>query len=157
MGAPVFEPEKIPLLVTEQADKYQLEVDGQQINFGAVSMGNPHAVIEVTEIANAPVETLGPLIENHAMFPERVNVGFMHCLTRDHIQLRVFERGVGETLACGSGACAAVAYGISQGWLDQTVTVDLAGGDLEVSWAGEEQPVMMTGPAVRVFDGVFYV
>jgi len=116
-------------------------------------MGNPHAVLVVPDVARAPVERLGPVIESHPRFPERVNVGFMEVVGRDHIRLRVFERGVGETLACGSGACAAVVVGRIQGLLDETVRVDLPGGRLTVRWAGEGAPVWMTGPAQTVFKG----
>jgi diaminopimelate epimerase len=116
-------------------------------------MGNPHAVMRVDSAEHAPVDELGPQIEGHARFPRRVNAGFMEVLDRGHIKLRVFERGSGETLACGSGACAAVVAGIRLGWLDETVHVDTRGGRLTISWAGPGKPVMMTGPAAKVFDG----
>jgi len=118
-----------------------------------VSMGNPHAVMRVDSVEHAPVEELGPQIESHARFPRRVNAGFMEVVDRSHVRLRVFERGSGETLACGSGACAAVVAGILLGWLDQTVHVDMPGGGLSISWEGPGQHVLMTGPAVKVFDG----
>jgi diaminopimelate epimerase len=128
-------------------------VDGSVLQFGAVSMGNPHAVLRVGDVETAPVQSLGPRIEHHAAFPERVNVGFLEIVDRGHGRLRVFERGVGETLACGSGACAAVVVGRIQGLLDPRVVLSLRGGDLEIEWAGPDAPVMMTGPAEHVFDG----
>jgi len=126
---------------------------GETVEIGAVSMGNPHAVLEVPNVESAPVEKLGSEIEAHPRFTNHANVGFMEIVDRSHIRLRVFERGVGETLACGSGACAAVVVGRILGTLDETVTVGLRGGDLVVSWAGEHQPVLMTGPATFVFEG----
>ena len=119
----------------------------------AVSMGNPHAVLRVDDIDTAPVESLGPAIESHPRFPRRVNVGFMQVIAPDHIRLRVYERGAGETLACGTGACAAVVAGRLHGWLVDTVKVDLPGGRLTIHWQGEGRHVMMTGPATRVFEG----
>lgn len=153
MGVPQFSPAKIPFIADIQAPAYTLEVAGQPISIGAVSMGNPHAVMQVDNIDTAPVATLGPQIEQHARFPRRVNAGFMQIMDRSHIRLRVYERGAGETRACGTGACAAVAVGRQQGLLDETVTVDLPGGTLLVRWAGEGSPVWMTGPAVSVFEG----
>jgi diaminopimelate epimerase len=123
------------------------------VQIGAASLGNPHAVLVVSDIATAPVNELGPIIESHPRFPKRVNVGFMQIITRDYIRLRVFERGAGETQACGSGACAAAVVGQIQGLLDTDVRVTLPGGDLVISWAGVDQPVFMTGPATRVFEG----
>ncbi len=123
------------------------------VQVAVVSMGNPHAVTRVDNVDQAPVDELGPQIESHARFPRRVNAGFMEVVSRSHIKLRVFERGSGETLACGSGACAAVVAGIRLGWLDNTVDVDMRGGRLTISWFGPGQSVMMTGPAVKVFDG----
>jgi diaminopimelate epimerase len=120
-------------------------------------MGNPHAVLRVDDVATAPVDTLGPLIERHERFPNRVNVGFMQVVDRRNIRLRVFERGVGETLACGTGACAAVAYGRARGWLDRRVTVALPGGALQIDWDGEGHNVIMTGPATKVFEGRIYL
>ena len=154
MGVPRFEPAEIPFDADTRASHYQLEVDQHTWLIGAVSMGNPHAVLHVTNIDTAPVEELGPQIESHLRFPKRVNVGFMQVVTRNHIRLRVYERGAGETLACGTGACAAVAVGRQQGLLDDTVQVDLPGGSLHIQWPGEGQPVMMTGPATTVFEGV---
>ena len=123
------------------------------VEIAAVSMGNPHAVQVVADVDAAPVASQGPLIENHAAFPRRVNAGFMQILDRSHIRLRVFERGAGETLACGTGACAAVVAGIRLGLLNNSVQVDTRGGQLQIEWAGVGQPVLMTGPAVTVFEG----
>ena len=123
-------------------------------NFGAVSIGNPHAVLCVKEIETAPVDEIGAVLERHPDFPERANIGFMEPVDRHHVRLRVFERGTAETLACGSGACAAVVVGIEQGHLDDPVRVDLPGGTLMVSWQGRGRPIVMKGPAVSVFDGV---
>ena len=153
MGSPVFEPASIPLATTQLASSYAIEAQGEQIEFSAVSMGNPHAVIRVDDVKTAPVTRLGPVLESHAFFPERVNVGFMAVKDRHSIALRVFERGAGETLACGTGACAAVVCGIKAGWLEQEVVVSLPGGELTVAWAGNENPVWMTGPATFVFEG----
>ncbi len=157
MGAPEFEPGKIPFTAAARAPSYLLRVDGRELDIGAVSMGNPHAVLRVNSTSRAEVEHLGPLIESHPDFPQRVNAGFMQVVSEHEIKLRVYERGVGETLACGTGACAAVAYGISRGWLRDSVTVALPGGKLCVSWAGEGQPVMMTGPTAVVFDGTIKI
>ncbi|MGH1537698.1 MAG: diaminopimelate epimerase [Gammaproteobacteria bacterium] len=153
MGAPIFEPEKIPFSASEQALSYKVDVDGEQVDFGAVSMGNPHAVIQVKDINNAPIESLGPKLEKHSMFPNKANIGFMQVLNPQHIALRVFERHVGETSACGTGACAAVAVGQSQGLLDKNVTVDLPGGSLQIECENNAAPVMMTGPAQYSFEG----
>ena len=153
MGRPRLEPEDIPFQAMVRAQRYALSIKGETVQIGAVSMGNPHAVMEVPNVDSAPVAKLGPQIEAHPRFPNHVNVGFMEVIDRSRIRLRVFERGVGETLACGSGACAAVVIGRNQGTLDETVTVELRGGDLVVSWAGEHQPVLMTGPATFVFEG----
>lgn len=153
MGAPLFDPERIPFLEAAEADGYDLEVDGQTLRIGAVSMGNPHAVLLVDDLAQAPVARLGPLIEGHPRFPRRVNAGFMRILGPGHVQLRVFERGAGETLACGTGACAAVAVGRRLGLLAEEVRVSLPGGDLRIRWAGGAEPVWMTGPTVSVFQG----
>nr|MBP9602653.1 diaminopimelate epimerase [Chromatiaceae bacterium] len=153
MGAPQFNPQRIPFLAAEEADSYDLEVDDQTLRIGAVSMGNPHAVLWVDDLDQAPVARLGPLIEHHPRFPRRVNAGFMQVLDRSHVRLRVFERGTGETLACGTGACAAVAVGRRLGLLDEAVRVSLPGGDLRIAWAGGTAPVWMTGPAVSVFEG----
>ncbi len=153
MGVPQFATADIPFLADTQASTYTLDIAGQQISIGAVSMGNPHAVMQVDNVDTAPVATLGPQIERHASFPRRVNAGFMQIIDRGHIRLRVYERGAGETRACGTGACAAVAVGRQQGLLDETVTVDLPGGTLLIRWAEEGRPVWMTGPAVSVFEG----
>lgn len=153
MGQPVLEPASIPFRAQQQSSTYELLVDGQLLHIGAVSMGNPHAVTVVDDTATAAVEQLGPLIEAHPDFPNRVNAGFMQILSRDEVNLRVYERGVGETLACGSGACAAVVVGKLQGLLDSSVKVNLPGGSLEIEWAGAGHPVIMTGPATSVFEG----
>ena len=153
MGVPRLLPAEIPFDAPAPAQRYVLNVNSESVEIGAVSMGNPHAVLTVTDVATAPVATLGPRIESHPRFPQRVNVGFMQIITRNHIRLRVFERGAGETLACGSGACAAAAVGQMQEALGSEVRVSLPGGDLMISWAGVGQPVFMTGPATRVFEG----
>ena len=154
MGRPRFAPAEIPFLADSEQPVYELEMDGRVLRIGAVSMGNPHLVLAVDAVDNAPVAEWGPILESHARFPSRVNVGFMQVLNRGHIRLRVFERGTGETLACGTGACAAVASGARQGLLDEEVRVSLPGGDLVIQWSGEAQaPVWMTGPATRVFRG----
>lgn len=153
MGMPRLEPAEIPFEAPQRAMSYPLAVHGEMHVISAVSMGNPHAVLRVEDIDSAPVETLGPAIESHPRFPRRVNVGFMQVIAPDHIRLRVYERGAGETLACGTGACAAVVVGRLHGWLVDTVRVDLPGGRLTVHWQGEGRHVMMTGPATRVFEG----
>ena len=153
MGAPVFEPIRIPFAAERRAATYQLEVDGRDVQICAVSMGNPHAVRVVADIDAAPVTSEGPLIERHPRFPERVNAGYMQIVDRGHIKLRVFERGAGETLSCGTGACAAVVAGIARALLDSPVKVNTRGGELEIAWTGGAQPVFMTGPAQSVFDG----
>ena len=153
MGAPEFEPAKIPFRADRRALAYALEVGGRSIEIGAVSMGNPHAVQQVGDVEAAPVLTEGALIEKHPRFPQRVNAGYMQIDDRQHIRLRVFERGSGETLSCGTGACAAVAVGIARGLLDSPVTVLTHGGKLEIAWQGERNPVMMTGPAETVYEG----
>jgi diaminopimelate epimerase len=153
MGRPRFKPSEIPFEAEQEQALYPLSVAGQAIEIGAVSMGNPHAVLQVERCDNAPVERLGPLIETHARFPNRVNAGFMQIVDRRHIRLRVFERGAGETLACGTGACAAVVVGQRQGLLDSRVQVSLPGGDLVIHWDGGAEPVWMTGPAEQVFEG----
>ncbi|MGC9421303.1 MULTISPECIES: diaminopimelate epimerase [Vibrio] len=153
MGVPEFEPNKIPFRAKQAEKTYIMRVDEQTLFCGAVSMGNPHVVTIVEDVATAAVQTLGPLLEAHERFPERVNAGFMQVIDRQKIKLRVYERGSGETQACGSGACAAVAVGVTQGLLDPTVTVQLPGGCLDVRWQGPGQPLYMTGPATHVFDG----
>lgn len=157
MGVPALEPAAIPFSADQQAISYTMEVNGQQLDISAVSMGNPHSVTLVENVDHAAVETLGPLIENHARFPQRTNASFMQVLSRDEIRLRVYERGAGETLACGTGACAAVVAGRLRGLLDETVTVQLPGGTLSINWPGEGQPVRMTGPCKKVFEGRIYL
>lgn len=153
MGIPRFEPASLPMDVPAMQTEYDVKVDGEILSIGAVSMGNPHAVWRVENIDTAPVERVGAVLESHPLFPQRVNVGFMQVMDRGAIRLRVFERGVGETLACGTGACAAVVVGRQWGVLDENVQVSLPGGDLRIRWQGEGQPVYMTGPAVEVFHG----
>lgn len=153
MGVPRLQPAEIPFDAPEHATTYMLDVDGEDREIGAVSLGNPHAVLLVDDVASAPVTELGPRIEHHPRFPQRVNVGFMQVVSRDEIRLRVFERGSGETLACGTGACAAVVSGRLRGLLDQRVEVHLPGGSLSIDWAGDGQPVVMTGPATTVYEG----
>ena len=153
MGAPVFEPEKIPFDSASMEVIQTIPVGDAQVAITAVSMGNPHAVQVVADVDAAPVEVQGPLIENHVRFPKRVNAGFMQVVDRHSIRLRVYERGAGETMACGTGACAAVVAGISRGLLDSPVRVATRGGELSIAWAGQGQPVLMTGPAVTVFTG----
>lgn len=153
MGTPRFAPETLPFEAAEDRPRHPLEVDGERLEVGVVSMGNPHAVLRVDDVDSAPVERLGPAIEAHPRFPRRVNAGFMQVVTPHEIRLRVYERGSGETLACGTGACAAVASGIRQGLLESPVTVHLRGGDLRIDWTGGDASLIMTGPAERVFDG----
>ncbi len=153
MGAPVFAPGNIPFTADQQAVTYLIEALGQARSISALSMGNPHAVLIVDDVDSAPVATLGPVLESHPRFPRRVNVGFMQILARNEIRLRVYERGAGETLACGTGACAAVVAGQIQGRLDHEVRVHLPGGELVISWQGNGHSVLMTGPAVTVFEG----
>jgi len=153
MGVPRLAPAGIPFTAAAQAVRYTLEVDGRSYEIGALSLGNPHAVLRVDDIATAPVATLGPLIERHPRFPERVNAGFVQIVDAATVRVRVYERGAGETLACGSGACAAVVAGRLWGELDETVKVVLNGGELVISWPGEGHPVMMTGPATTVYQG----
>jgi diaminopimelate epimerase len=153
MGMPKFEPQDIPFIAEKRARIYSLDIDNRQVKIGAVSMGNPHAVQQVLDVNHAPILTEGPLIEGHPRFPQRVNAGYMEVMDRGHIRLRVYERGVGETLACGTGACAAVVTGIEQGLLEPMVKVSFLGGDVVIHWEGGDEPVWMTGPAVAVFDG----
>lgn len=153
MGVPVLEPARIPFLSDSDAVVQPLDVDGLMVPITAVSMGNPHAVQVVADVDAAPVAIQGPLIERHPRFPARVNAGFMQVVSPSRIRLRVFERGAGETLACGTGACAAVVAGILRGLLRSPVRVQTRGGELEIAWAGGDAPVMMTGPAVTVFEG----
>jgi len=153
MGRPELEPDRIPFDAERRADCYELEVGGRIHQIVALSLGNPHAVLQVDDLVKAPVAELGPLIEGHPRFPQRVNAGFMQVLDQGRIGLRVYERGVGETLACGTGACAAVVAGRIQGLLGERVRVGLPGGDLVINWAGDGEPVWMTGPATSVFEG----
>ena len=157
MGRPRFDPGEVPFLVDEPALLYPLVVAGVMIEVSVLSMGNPHAVQVTADVERAPVTTQGPLIENHPAFPQRVNAGYMQVVARDRIRLRVWERGAGETLACGTGACAAVVAGIRRGLLDEEVRVSTRGGDLAIYWSGGDRPVMMTGDAVRVFDGTLEI
>ncbi|EGU41753.1 diaminopimelate epimerase [Vibrio splendidus] len=153
LGIPEFEPSKIPFKAKQPEKTYILRTDAHTLFCGAVSMGNPHVVTVVDDVDTADVDTLGPLLESHERFPERVNAGFMQVVNREEVRLRVYERGAGETQACGSGACGAVAVGITQGLLAENVKVSLPGGDLHISWQGPGKPLYMTGPATHVFDG----
>ena len=153
MGVPVFAAERIPFISTSVDLVQPLDVAGEEVLITAVSMGNPHAVQVVADVDTAPVAVQGPLIESHPRFPQRVNAGFMQILGRQAIRLRVFERGAGETLACGTGACAAVVAGIARGLLDSPVRVATRGGELTIAWEGDGAPVLMTGPAITVFTG----
>ncbi len=153
MGKPEFEPSQIPLKANKQENTYILRVGESTLFIGSASMGNPHCVMEVDDVDTADVAQIGPLVEKHERFPEGVNVGFMQILNDSHIKLRVFERGSGETLACGSGACAAVAIGQIQGKLSKDVRVDLPGGSLRIRWPGPDSVLKMTGPAEHVYDG----
>ena len=153
MGVPNFDPKSLPFEASAEAHVYPLTVAGTEVEIGAVSMGNPHAVLTVASVASAPVDRLGPAIERHPRFPKRVNVGFMEIIDKSHIKLRVFERGVGETLACGTGACAAVAIGRRHGRLDATVEVELPGGKLEITYGGSGEHIWMKGPTAVSFTG----
>jgi diaminopimelate epimerase len=153
LGVPAFDPGSLPFEAPAAADSYTLEVAGQRLEIGAVSVGNPHAVLIVASVASAPVETLGPAIERHARFPKRVNAGFLEIVTRDRVRLRVYERGAGETRSCGTGACAAVAVGRRRGLLERQVRVEVRGGELQVNWAGVGEHAWLTGPAEISFQG----
>ncbi|MHB8919823.1 MAG: diaminopimelate epimerase [Halothiobacillus sp.] len=159
MGTPIFEPALIPFIAETAATAYALELPDvpsgfSPITLDALSMGNPHVVIDVADVDTAPINDIGSTIEHHPRFPKRTNVGFMQRVDRQTIRLRVFERGAGETLACGTGACAAAVSGIRRGLLSSPVTVDLRGGELHIEWGGSaNDPVMMTGPATTVFEG----
>jgi diaminopimelate epimerase len=153
MGIPRFQPTEIPFIAETTASYYPIDILGNTRQISVVSMGNPHAVQIVSDIIQAPVATEGAATEQHSRFPQRVNAGFMQIMQRDRIDLRVFERGSGETLACGSGACAAVVAGIQNGLLAETVQVNMRGGSLQITWRGENTPVLMTGPAITVFSG----
>lgn len=157
MGVPSFLPADLPFTVTETNDSYLIPIDGRNYEIIPVSVGNPHAVHLVDNLTDDYVKTIGAAIENHTLFPNNVNVGFLSILERTEINLRVYERGVGETQACGTGACAAVVAGIKQGWLDNEVNVNLLGGKLKIEWQGEGSPILMTGPAKKVFDGQIYL
>jgi diaminopimelate epimerase len=153
MGVPNFDPASLPFEASAEAHVYPLTLGRRDVEIGAVSVGNPHAVIRVPSVEDAPVARLGPMIENDPRFPKRTNVGFMEVVDRGHIRLRVHERGTGETRACGTGACAAVAVGRRHGLLDESVRVDLPGGRLDIQWKGPGEPIWMTGPAERAFEG----
>ena len=154
MGVPQFDPAKIPLAGFSAAqDRYTIELGGETVHFGAVSMGNPHALIEVTDIDAAPVAVLGSALQSNGVFPQSANIGFVQIVARDRLRLRVYERGVGETLACGSGACAAAAILIRRGAIDRQVDISLPGGDLHISWPDDAAEVIMSGPAAFVFEG----
>ena len=153
MGTPIFDPARIPFLGDGEGIAHSLQIDTLTIEVSIVSMGNPHAVQIVEDVESAPVNIHGPLIERHERFPKRVNAGFMQIVDRSHIKLRVYERGAGETLSCGTGACAAVVAGIRRGVLDETVQVATRGGTLSINWSGDDAPVLMTGPAISVFEG----
>lgn len=157
MGAPRLNPADVPFEADAAAATYPIEVDGETYEISAVSMGNPHGVLVVDDVDTAPVEVLGPQLEPHARFPQKANIGFMQVVSRSEIRLRVYERGAGETKACGTGACAAVVAGIQRGLLDSTVKVQLTGGELEISWTGGDAPVIMTGPATTVFEGQIFL
>ncbi|WLV39561.1 diaminopimelate epimerase [Morganella morganii] len=157
MSVPEFEPALVPFRAVKEEKTYIIRAAERTVLCGVVSMGNPHCVIQVESTETAEVEVIGPVLESHERFPERANIGFMQILSRDHIRLRVYERGVGETQACGSGACAAVSVGIRQGLLAENVQVDLPGGTLFISWEGEGKPLFMTGPATHVYDGVIHL
>ena len=153
MGVPDFEPAAIPFNTNEREDQYCLILGEEEIKFGAVSMGNPHAVIIVEDVEAVEVDKIGPAVQQTGLFPESVNVGFIEILNKEAFKLRVYERGSGETLACGSGACAAMVIACQQGYLEETIDAELRGGHLTLRWAGEGEPVYMTGPATIVFEG----
>jgi len=157
MGPPRLEPNAIPFVADNAALDYRIEVDGELYQIAAVSMGNPHAVLRVDDADSAPVATLGPRLESHPRFPERVNVGFMQVINRQEIKLRVYERGTGETLACGTGACAAAVAAMRWGLVDRDIKVHLPGGSLRIRWSHDNASVLMTGPTARVFDGTLRV
>ncbi|MBU9812030.1 diaminopimelate epimerase [Rahnella sp. C60] len=157
MGEPVFEPQQVPFRAAKAEKTYILRAEERTVFCGVVSMGNPHCVLQVDDVLTAEVEVLGPMLESHERFPERVNVGFMQILSPESVKLRVYERGAGETQACGSGACAAVAVGIQQGLLAEEVQVELPGGSLDIRWKGPGHPLYMTGPATHVYDGFIHL
>ncbi|GGK63801.1 diaminopimelate epimerase [Amphritea balenae] len=157
MGVPVLEPQQIPFSADQAAATYPIDVDGQAVQISAVSMGNPHGVLVVDAVDTAPVESWGPELERHPKFPAKANIGFMEVISGAEIRLRVFERGAGETLACGTGACAAVVAGRLRGLLNEEVTVHLPGGTLHIEWAGAGEPLRMTGPATTVYEGQIFL
>ncbi|MGL9750322.1 MAG: diaminopimelate epimerase [Symbiopectobacterium sp.] len=157
MGEPDFEPQRVPFRAVKAEKTYILRANDHTVLCGVVSMSNPHCVIQVDDVDTDNVETLGPVLESHERFPEHVNVGFMQIVDRSHIRLRVYERGAGETQACGSGACAAVAVSIQQGLLADEVRVSLPGGDLDIHWKGVGHPLYMTGPATHIYDGFIHL
>lgn len=153
MGPPTLAPAEVPFIAEQSADTYPIEIEGRSLQLSAVSMGNPHGVLVVDNIDSAEVETLGPLLESHPRFPNKANIGFMEVISRNEVRLRVFERGVGETQACGTGACAAVVAGRQRGLLDADVKVRLLGGEIDINWNGEGSSVIMTGSATTVYEG----
>ncbi|HAY0633918.1 TPA: diaminopimelate epimerase [Serratia marcescens] len=157
MGEPNFDPQAVPFRAAKAEKTYIMRAAEQTVLCGVVSMGNPHCVLQVDDVKTAKVELLGPVLEGHERFPERANIGFMQVVSRDHIKLRVYERGAGETQACGSGACAAVAVGIQQELLSEEVHVELPGGSLHIRWKGPGNPLFMTGPAIHVYDGFIHL
>ncbi|MDT0595676.1 diaminopimelate epimerase [Glaciecola petra] len=157
MGKPIFDPEQVPFVANKKENTYIIRAKEQTFFCGVVSMGNPHCVVEVDDISKIDIDIVGPLLGNHDRFPEGVNVGFMQVVNKQEIKLRVFERGTGETLACGSGACAAVAIGQVQGKLGQDVKVSLPGGDLKIRWQGKDAVLKMTGPAEHIYEGQIYI
>ncbi|ATY92623.1 diaminopimelate epimerase [Pectobacterium atrosepticum SCRI1043] len=157
MGEPNFEPQQVPFRAVKAEKTYIMRADEHTVLCGVVSMGNPHCVIQVEDVETAKVETLGPLLESHERFPDRANIGFMQVVDSQTVRLRVYERGAGETQACGSGACAAVAVGILQGLLSAKVRVSLPGGELDIQWDGPGHPLFMTGPATHVYDGFIHL
>ena len=157
MGVPRFEPAQIPLLAEQQADQYRIELGDGDVMVSAISMGNPHAIIQVDDIDNIAIDTIGPALQASERFPQSVNVGFMQVVGSHSFRLRVYERGVGETMACGSGACAAMAAGRQLGLLDDNATASLSGGNLELNWQGTGKPVMMTGETAMVYEGEIHI
>lgn len=157
MGEPVFEPARIPLLADQRQSLYRFDIEGDSMELACLSMGNPHGVLQVYSVDAAPVEKLGPLLEAHVLFPNKANIGFCEVVDRDQLKLRVFERGVGETQACGTGACAAAVANIAAGRVNNNVSVTLPGGTLQIEWQGEGHPILMTGPATTVYEGVITV
>lgn len=157
MAVPEFAPSRVPFRAEKQAPRYSITAGADTVDIGVVSMGNPHAVVPVADVDSAPVSHLGPLLEQHERFPNRANIAFMQVVARNRIRLRVFERGVGETAACGTGACAAVVIGCLWRQLDPQVTVELPGGGLQIRWDGEGLPVWMTGEAITAFEGTVQI